>query len=169
MSEVRARIARRIERTPGIHFNELVRELGVAAGQVQYHTRRLLERGEIEREQLYGKTHFYGAGFEPWERGLLALLRRETDRAIIGHLLERGESRPGAVAEELGVARSTLEWHLDRLIEQDVVEKRRVGGNRVSIAVADPDRTRKLLASVSPSLPDRFLDRFTRLVDSLFE
>ena len=39
MSDVRRRIERRIADDPGIHVNELVRELDLAAGQVQYHLR----------------------------------------------------------------------------------------------------------------------------------
>ncbi|MFW5911319.1 MAG: winged helix-turn-helix transcriptional regulator [Halolamina sp.] len=169
MSETRARIARHVERNPGVHFSEIVRELEVASGQVQYHTRKLVAAGDIEREAAYGKTHFFATGFEPWERRLLALFRRETARGIIGYLFEHDGASPSTVAEDLGVARSTLEWHLDRLVAEDVVSKERDIRNRVTLELTDPERTRELLRNVSPSIPDRFLDRFTRLVDSLFE
>jgi predicted transcriptional regulator len=168
MSETRSRIARYVERNPGVHFSELVRELGFASGQIQYHTRKLVDAGEIEREEAHGKTHYFEPGFEPWERRLLALFRRETARGVIGYLLEHEGATPAAVADELGVARSTLEWHLDRLTEEDVVRKERDIQNRVTLELTHPERTRELLRAVSPSIPDRFLDRFTRLVDSLF-
>jgi predicted transcriptional regulator len=168
MSETRARIARHVARNPGVHFSELVRELGFASGQVQYHTRKLVAEGEIEREEAYGKTHYFEPGFDPWERRLLALFRRETTRGVIGYLLEHDGATPSAVADELDIARSTLEWHLDRLIDEDVIRKERDIRNRVTLELTHPERTRDLLRAVSPSIPDRFLDRFTRLVDSLF-
>ena len=169
MPETRTRIALHVKRNPGVHFSALVRELDFASGQVQYHTRKLVAAGELVREEVYGKTHFFEPGFEPWERRLLALFRRETARGIIGYLLENGDAPPAEVADALSIARSTLEWHLDRLVDERVVRKNRDIRNRVTLSIADPERTRELLRAVSPSIPERFLDRFTRLVDGLLE
>lgn len=168
MTEARRRIAARVRERPGIHFNELVRSLDLAPGQVQYHLRQLLGE-DLRVERLYGRTHYYPPEFGEWERGVLALVRRETARDVLGYLLERGPSEPAAVADAVGIARSTLEWHLDHLLERDVVEKRYGDGNRVTLVLARPDETARLLASVSPSLPERFVDRFTRLVDDLLD
>mgnify|MGYP006285747999 FL=1 len=167
MTETRTRIELHIQRNPGIHFNELVRSIEFAPGQSQYHIRRLLDEEDIVEEQLYGRTHYYSPSFDPWERRLLALFRRETSRDIIGYLLEQDTASPQTVANDLGIARSTLEWHLDRLVEQDIVVKERDRRNRVTLVVKQPDRTRILLSEISPSIPDRFVDRFTRLVDNL--
>ena len=167
MTHTRTRIRAQIARQPGVHFNELVRVLDVAPGQVQHHVRRLADDDAISTESFYGRTHYYPPEFDAWERGTLALFRRETSRDVLGYLLESGPSRPQTVADELGIARSTLEWHVDHLVEQDVVEKQRDSRNRVTLVVAHSDRTRNLLKAVSPSIPDRFVDRFTRLVDSL--
>ena len=167
MSETRTRIRLQIFRQPGVHFNELVRTLDVAPGQVQHHIRRLVDDGAVNAEPFYGKTHYYPPDFDAWECGALALFRRETSRDVLGFLLASGPSRPQTVADELGVARSTLEWHVSHLVEQGVVEKERDPRNRVTLVVSHPDRTRALLKAVSPSIPDRFVDRFTRLVDSL--
>ncbi|MEF8853488.1 MAG: hypothetical protein V5A44_11925 [Haloarculaceae archaeon] len=69
--------------------------------------------------------------------------------------------------DDLDVARSTLEWHLDRLVAEDVVRKSRDERGRVTLALADLDRTARYLAAVDPSLPDRLVDRFDRLLDAL--
>ncbi|MFB6155834.1 MAG: winged helix-turn-helix transcriptional regulator [Haloferacaceae archaeon] len=168
MNQTRIDVRDHIVANPGVHFNELVRALDIAPGQVQYHVRRLQRRGDVVAESLYGRTHYYPPTFDEWERSAVALFRRETARDVLGSLLEAGEARPSEVADSLGVARSTLEWHLDHLTEQDVVRKRKEG-NRVVLELERPDATRELLADVSPSLPERFLDRFTRLVDGLLE
>jgi len=167
MTGTRTRIERHIRRNPGVHFNELVRTLEFAPGQVQYHVRKLADDDRVVEERLYGRTHYYDPGFEPWERGLLALFRRETSRDVLGCLLEDGPASPATVADDVGIARSTLEWHLSRLVERDVVRKERDERNRVTLVVAHPERTHELLREISPSIPERFLDRFTRLVDSL--
>lgn len=168
-NDTRQRIRDHVRASPGIHFNALVRDSEFAPGQVQYHVRRLLKAGTVTEERLYGRTHYYPPDHDPWERRTLALARRETARELLVHLLEREEAKPADVADALGIARSTLEWHLNRLVEQGIVRKERDGRERVTLRVSHPDRTARLLAETTDSLPDRFADRFMRLVDDLFE
>ncbi len=167
MSETRNRIEEHVQTNPGVHFNEIVRRLDLAPGQVQYHVRQLLGAESLTEEKLYGRTHYYPPEFDPWERSLLALVRRETTRDVLGYLLANDDAAPGTVADAVGVARSTLEWHLDHLVEQNVVEKSYDQGGRVTLSLSHPRKTARLLEQVSPSLPERFVDRFMRLVDDL--
>ena len=165
MSETRERIANRVAADPGIHFSELVRELNLAPGQVQYHLRRLDDR--VVAADLYGRTHYYPSTVDERDRRVLAALRRETARDALAVLLRRGPTPPTAVADELGVARSTLEWHLDRLVAEDLVRKSRDRRGRVTLVLADPDWIGAHLDAVEPSLPERLVDRFDRLLDGL--
>ncbi|WP_121821012.1 winged helix-turn-helix transcriptional regulator [Halostella salina] len=167
MSDVRSRIADRIADDPGIHFNELVRSLDLAPGQVQHHVKRLLDTDRIVRAHLYGRTHYYPPAVDEWERRALALCRRETARDTLAALVVDGPQRPADVAEDLGIARSTLEYHLDRLVEAGLVRKERDERGRVTLVLDDPERTVHLLETVEPSVSDRLVDRFTRLVDNL--
>lgn len=165
----RREIQKYIETHPGAHFSKLVRELEFASGQVQYHLRRLLSNEQIVEVRLYGRTHYYPPGFDEWERNALALFRRETAREVLLYLLEHERATPAEVTEALGIARSTLEWHLNHLIEQELVQKRRGQQNTVILTVADPERTIKLLTTVVPSVSDRLVDRFLRFIDHLFD
>jgi predicted transcriptional regulator len=165
MSETRTRIRRRIEREPGIHFRALTRALDLATGQVQYHLGRL---EDVRVERVNGRTHYYPPGYDGWERTALALLRRETARDVVAALYDAEETRPDAVADRVDVARSTLEHHLDGLVDSDIVAKHR-NGNRVTLSLVRPDATVALLRTVEPSLAERLTDRFERLVDSLLE
>lgn len=169
MTDTRDRIRTLVQSNAGIHFNELVRESEFAPGQIQYHVRRLLEADELRREHLYGKTHYYPPEYDEWERAALALFRRETAREIVVSLIEHEPCRPDTVADDLGIARSTLEYHLDHLVERDVVEKRYSDRNRVTLSLLRPERTAHLLSTVSPTVSDRLIDRFTRLVDGVLE
>jgi predicted transcriptional regulator len=163
----RDRIYRYVADHPGIHFNQLARELDLATGQLQYHLKKLRRGDDIVSESLYGRTHYYTPEYDNWERGAVAVLRRETARDVLLYLIAEGPSAPAPVADDLGIARSTLEWHLDHLIEQNLAEKRRDERGRVTLVLARPDETAALLKLVEPSVPERLVDRFTRLVDSL--
>jgi predicted transcriptional regulator len=158
-----------VSENPGIHFNELVRSVGMATGQVQYHMYRLTEGGGIDGASLYGRTHYYPSEYPEDKRGAVALLRRETAREVVVYLIENGESGPEEVAEALGVARSTVEWHLGRLEEQGLVEKRRGGDGRVTVSAVDEERTVGMLSDISPSLADTLVDRFVTMVDRMLE
>jgi len=168
MTHQRDRIHDYIATHPGEHFNALTRALDLAPGQVQYHLKKLQNRNEIVEEHLYGRTHYYTPEYDEWERGAIAVLRRETARDILFYLLEHGSATPDSVADTLDIARSTLEWHLDHLVEQELVEKQRDKHNHVTLVVPKQTETIRLLKEVTPSLSDRMLDRFTRLVDNLF-
>jgi predicted transcriptional regulator len=169
VSEPRTRLLEAIARKPGVHFNDLVRSTDLARGQVQYHLRRLHSDGHVVRQEVTGRTHYYPPEYDEWERETIALLRRETPREVVACLLERGPSSPGTVAEAVGVARSTLEHHLDGLVDAGVVAKRRDDRGHVTLALARPGETVALLESVAPSVPASLVDRFTRLVDDVLE
>lgn len=167
MSETRRSIAEHVRENPGVHFSAVVRGLDLAPGQVQYHLRRLGD-DEVVAEELRGRTHYYPRGYDDWERAALATFRRETARDVLAHLLAVGETTPAELADELDVARSTVEWHLDDLVAHDIVDKRREA-NRVYLELARPEATAGLLGEITPSLPERMVDRFARLVDGFAE
>ncbi|QDX39454.1 winged helix-turn-helix transcriptional regulator [Salarchaeum sp. JOR-1] len=164
----RTQIADRIAADPGIHFNALVRELDLAPGQVQYHVQRLLRAGTLVEESLYGRTHYYPPEYDAFERRALALARRENSRDILFALLD-GDRRASALADELALARSTLSYHVSRLVAVGLVEKHKDAQQRVELTLTDPDRTARILADIEPSLPERLVDRLERLLDSVFE
>ncbi|AAV44641.1 MULTISPECIES: winged helix-turn-helix transcriptional regulator [Halobacteriales] len=167
MTHQRDRIHEYIATHPGEHFNALTRRLDLAPGQVQYHLRKLQNQERVVNLPLYGRTHYYTPEYDAWERGAIAVLRRETARDILFCVLEQGTSSPNAVTESLGIARGTLEWHLDHLTEQNLIEKHRDVNNHVTLVAAERTETARLLEEISPSLSDRMIDRFTRLVDNL--
>lgn len=167
MTETRQKIRAHVGSNAGVHFNELVRKSNFAPGQIQYHVRRLLEEDRLVREEFYGRTHYYPPEYDEWERAALALFRRETAREIVVYLIEHEQAAPADVADAIGIARSTLEYHLDRLVDHDIVEKRYAERNRVVLELATPEATGRLLTTVTPTVPDRLVDRFSRLVDDL--
>lgn len=157
-----------VTENPGAHFNDIVESVGITPDKLQ----RVSEQLEIEDTlaivDLYGKTHYYPPGYDPWEQKLIALCRRETSREILLYLLENGSSSPSEVVDDVGIARGTLEWHVERLIDADVVTKERDSW-AVELAVVDPEAVTRILQEIQPTLPERWLDRTSRLLDHLLE
>lgn len=168
MTETRQRVRSHVEANPGVHFNAVSRALDIATGQTQYHVRRLLKNGALDRLEVCGRTHYFPTEYSETEQAAIALLRRETTRELVVLLLDHETDRPDELAETADIARSTVEWHLSNLIEYDLARKVR-DGRRVSVRLAEPKLLRDLLIEIDPSLPDRLVDRFSRLVDSLLE
>ena len=168
MSETRTRVMRHVEANPGVHFNAISRELDIATGQTQYHVRKLLREGGVISEQVCGRTHYFADGYSETERAAIALLRRETTREVVFELLRQDGMSPDDLADRVGVVRSTVEWHLSNLLDNDLAEKR-YNGREVTVHLAEPELLKELLVTVDPTVADRLVDRFTRLVDGLLE
>jgi predicted transcriptional regulator len=170
MSETRERVRDHVRTNPGVHFNALKRDLDIATGQAQYHLRRLCRGGTVDSETLQGRTHYFESdAYDAWERRALSLYRRETTREMVTELLEEGELPAAAVAERLGLARSTVSWHASTLVDAGLLEKEYGDHGEAVLSPARPEETRQLLAEVSPSVPGTLVDRFERLVDAGLE
>lgn len=168
MTTTRRRIHEAVTDHPGLHFSELTRRLDIAPGQAQYHLRKLTATEAVVAAEIEGQTHYYPPEIDAWERRALAILRRETAGEIVASLLADDPLRPATITAELDIARSTLEYHLDRLVDAGIVEKRRRNG-RVIVVAARPEATAELLYDADPSLAERLVDRYTRLLDRFLE
>jgi predicted transcriptional regulator len=167
MGNTRTRIAETVQTKPGIHFNGIVRTCDLATGQVQYHLDRLLSEDALVKADLYGRSHYFPTEYDEWERSALSLLRRETTREVAAVILESGPIRPTELVQELGLARSTLEWHVNHLVEQDVIEKRYTTSDPVILEVSRPKDLIVLVQEADPTLLGQMVGRFTRLVDRM--
>lgn len=161
-------IATYVSNNPGVHFNELAEGLGLPPEKLHRAREQLQQEHSITIAEFYGQTHYYPPGYEHWERSAIALLRRETSREILLVLLADGSTTAATLATEVGIARSTLEWQLDRLLDAGLVSKNRETWPH-EITVERPDDIEALLAELEPTLPERWVDRTTRLLDHLLE
>jgi len=171
VSHTRSRIRDCIKQKPGIHFNDITRELDIATGQTQYHLRKLVRSGKLERESVAGRTHYYPPTYSTWERETIALLRRETSREIVLYLLRNDPAPPAEITDQLDLARSTVEWHLSRLADHNLVEKESMDAEstRVVVALCKKETVYRLLREIEPHILDRVVDRFSRLTDDLLD
>jgi len=166
MPDTRARIRRHVRETPGVHFNRVGRDLEsppdrrstTSVGSSA--TARSRSSGSADAPTTSTRPSTRGSGGPSPSSG-------ETAREILVRLHADGPTRSTTLADELDLARSTVSWHVSNLVESGIVEKS--DERPMHLSLAFPERTATLFDEVSPSLPDRIVDRFVRTVDSLFE
>jgi DNA-binding transcriptional ArsR family regulator len=123
--EVRAGICRYLRGSPGAHFRDLQRQLGLSPGQAAHHL-RVLERDGLIVERRQGRyIHYFPAGTPAEARGPLGALRHPKRRALVG-VLERGPCTLRDLGLRANVPPSTLHHHVRVLREAGVIEARGV-------------------------------------------
>lgn len=157
----RLSILQTVNQTPGIHLRGIERATSLPLGQVVYHLDRLQRMGLVNSQKDGGFRRFYatndvGRGEKRW----IAALRHETPRRIVLELLDRPALTHKELREVAGVAGSTLTFHLQRLVDADVLEKTRLLHAAVYV-IADRQALLDVLAEHHDSFDD---ERMTRIV-----
>jgi predicted transcriptional regulator len=126
---------------PGVHLRQICRELGLAMGDVQYHVHRLEKDARVTsmRRGLY-RFFYPHALFGEKQKDVLGMLSLDAPRKLLLSLLERPDVGQEELARSMSVTQPTISWHLKRLVDLGIVEKRqsgrsvtyRVGASRVA-------------------------------------
>lgn len=161
--DVRQRVYDVVRRFPGIHLREIERQTGVSAPLAQYHLRKLADEGFVELHEQGGYARFYptakgkSASVTALDMPLLGLLREEVPLHVVLLLLDRGPMTHTELVGELGVAKSTVSYHLAKLAEAEVVVRAGADGK---LRLKDRERVYRLLLAYkpTPTLVDAFAD-----------
>ena len=124
----RSRIYACIRDHPGIAPAEIACITGINRGTTRYHLSRLREAGLVSalyRDDRVG--YFRNGDYDTAEKVVCLHLRNGTRRQILALLLEVPGVTQSEVANTIGVARSTVAWHLLRLVADGLVESDRDG------------------------------------------
>lgn len=157
--ETRKTMFEYVKERPGVHFSQMRQDLDLETGELQYHLRKLEEYGVIESEKRRGKRRLFVAGeLTDDERAILSMLRYETTREILLHLLEEGQARNGELADAVGVTPATISWHLSKLIEENIVESTQ-NGHAARYRLQNPELAIQLLVRYRETFVDRAVDR----------
>ena len=161
----RRRIVAYITANPGTSARAVQRGLGMGWGETAYHLRRLVAAGELDRDRD-GRRDFYFPRRTPVEdRRILRASRGEVPGRILRELADPDGRSFRELVEELGIARSTVAFHLRVLVlTGDVLVE---AGSALRYRARSPDRVRALLVRRPPGisdLEDRFAESFGGLV-----
>jgi predicted transcriptional regulator len=118
----RGRIFEYIGKNPGAHYSEIHLNLDLNNGALAYHLKVLEREGYIGSRSFGMYKRFFPSGYKI----------PESDFVSIQELLVRlVTERPGIglrdMASELGVARSTINYHCNLLVRSGRIEYRKLG------------------------------------------
>ncbi|MCK4266301.1 MAG: winged helix-turn-helix transcriptional regulator [Thermoplasmata archaeon] len=170
--EIRRNIYDLVRRTPGLHMRELQRQLDLSIALTEYHL-RLLEGAELIvsiMEEGY-KRYYPTTGADGGklalggdERRMVGLFRQSIPLRVTLFLLNRDSATNSEIADGLGISRSRLSFHLNKMMRQGILRRLARSEGR-GYALIDHNKILKLLIAHRPS-PD-LLDECADLWDTL--
>jgi len=160
----RQRLYDQVAAMPGVHLREIARQLGIDVRTADYHLRLLARHRLVTATEEGGFTRYFprssdGRGREivdARDKPLLGLLRKRVPLYIALVLLTTDAAGHGDLARGVGVAPSTLSYHLARMEDAGMLARR---GDLYILR--DPGGVARLLYAHVPS-PD-LVDEFAAL------
>lgn len=114
---------------PGLGVHEVSKLAGVSYSTATYHLERLVGAGMIVMTPDGNKLCYYknGGAFTESERRILPLIKNEEAVKLFEAILTQPGTYRAALAEQLGVTATTINWHLRRLRDAGLVDETRTG------------------------------------------
>jgi len=165
--ESRRRIYDFLTANPGVHLRRIGQALGMSTGMLSYHLGYLERSGVLKSEEDgHRKRYFIARVFVETQRRILAILRQDVPRKIVLELLLHDNRTFAELQMSVGVSKSTLSYHLQKLLHRDLLL--RTKRERESVfTIKDLEEVRKLLLSNRSSFHDDAVDRFVDLWDTM--
>jgi predicted transcriptional regulator len=165
--EVRRAVYRHVLQFPGVHLRGVEQQLGISSALASYHLHELEKGGWLRSYDMEGYMRWFPghrskeAKLTRKERRILGLLREEAAFRTALLLLDKGSVTHGALAERLGLAKSTVSYHIARMERIGLLRRTPEG-----IELADADLAESLLLRYEPA-PD-IHGRFRRMWEDLY-
>jgi len=137
-NDTRRKIYDCIRKNPGIHLRGIGKETAITLGTIRYHIDLLRRSHAIAVCEDRGYTHYFenSGTYSASQQKVLKHMRNETTREILAVLAEDRFASRKDIAESLGIAGSTVTWHMKRLEEDGVIDVR-TEGRFVSYVIHD--------------------------------
>ncbi|MFA6361949.1 winged helix-turn-helix transcriptional regulator [Methanoregula sp.] len=125
----RSRIYETIVADPGIYFNELVRQTGVARSTLRYHIALLKMTGKITASKTGSDVRYFenSGKFSEAEQKILAFLHNDRERFICEYLIRNPATTRGDLEKVLGISGAAVTWHTNRLRDAGVLAVTKTG------------------------------------------
>lgn len=167
--EVRRRLHEHLHRFPGLHLRELARSLELEANHAKYHLDRLERHGLISSRKEDGYWRFWPKEgqretIDRRDKKALALLRKKVPLHVVSLLLEHDELSQVGLLDHVGVAQSTLHYHLRNLEATGLITSHKPSRERL-YRLTDPDHVEDLLGRYRP--PDQLVQGFLDVWEGL--
>jgi len=130
--EIRRVIYNHILKNPGVHLREISRELQIPKSTLTYHLNFLRKQDLIvEKSEGKFKRYYITQKVGNLDKAILSLIRKNIPRSILLFLfLYPGNSRI-EIGNDLGKSPTTISYHLQKLVEKEVITSYRSGRRKV--------------------------------------
>lgn len=164
----RRRILDDVEHHPGTSAREIQHRLHLGWGETAYHLDRLV-RAEALRRERGGHRDYYFAADITWEdRKLLRALTSPTQRGLLLAISAVPSISFRDLCLRLEAGKSTVSFHLSRLVAQGAVEVVPTGTGKL-YRTPRGDRVRALVSAHPATFGERLVESFAEAIAGLTE
>jgi len=138
-NENRSIIINLILEEPGIHFNELLRRVGISAGNLAWHL-DILESYKIIQKRRIGQFLVYYSYLEknPLSNLDPKLMKSKTTLEILQLIGDNPGMYQNQIAKRLDLNHKTVKYHLEKLMEAKVIYGERKRGRQIFYPIIIP-------------------------------
>ena len=115
-----------IKKTPGVSYNEIVRETGLSNGVISHYLIKLMESGEVEKEGIKRGKYFL-KNIPKKDRKMIILLRNNTNNDIFRLLIKNFNnntiSTQNEISKKVNKSASTISVSLKELQKNNIIER----------------------------------------------
>jgi predicted transcriptional regulator len=144
--EIRRKIFQLIEKNPGLHARRIAERLSIQGQLADYHL-LYLERKELVttiKEEGYRRYYIKGE-LGTKDRRRLGLLRQDVPLKIVLFLLKYPNAKHNEIRERIGIVKSTLTYHLQKLLKQGIISEHLFGKDKRYRVVNEREITELLI------------------------
>jgi predicted ArsR family transcriptional regulator len=129
----REEIYEAVSRQPGMNWNQLQRETGLSVGVLMFHLDRLVDDGVLVKKDSARENEvlvFTHEHEDLWhDPSLRLLLGNESTRRVAEAVAEDPGRLAGDIGAELDLTPQGARYHLDKLMDEGLVEREEDGHN----------------------------------------
>ena len=115
-----------IKKTPGVSYNEIVRETGLSNGVISHYLIKLMESGEVEKEGIKRGKYFLKS-VPKKDRKIITLLRNKTNNDTFKLLIKNFNSNTiltqNEISKKVKKSASTISVSLKDLQRNNIIER----------------------------------------------
>jgi len=158
--ETRQKIYDLVIKNPGLHQAKIAQMLEMRKSLAEYHLKYLEKNNAIISVKEDGYKRYYTEESEVDIEGkkVLSLVRQETPRNIILLLLKNPVLKHKEIAEQLKISPSTLSYHLNKLMDQGIIDVKKYGEDKGYVIKSRNELMKMLIKYEVHSIIDSFED-----------
>ncbi len=127
--ETRQNVFNLISKNPGLHLSKIARMLSMRKSLAEYHLNYLEKTNVLISIKKGGYKRYYvkGSEIDSHDRRVLAIVRQDIPFKILSLLLKNSILKHKEIFEAIDIPASTLSYHLNKLVSQDILKIHRYG------------------------------------------